>query len=190
MTTPQLELSITARELHHRLADGGAEMLDVRTPAEYAAAHVPGARLIPLAELDAAAFLNQRGAAGKPIYVICQSGARARRAVELFQRAGFDGCVPLEGGMEAWLEAGLPASQGGRQVMPLMRQVQLTVGVITAAGATLAVLVNPWFALVPLVIGCGLTVAGLTGTCGLALVLARMPWNQAPKCGTDRGCGK
>jgi hypothetical protein len=59
-----------------------------------------------------------------------------------------------------------------------MRQVQIVVGSFSVAGAILALAVNPWFAAVPLFFGSGLLFAGITGTCGMALMLARMPWNR------------
>ena len=180
-----MKTSITPRELHDRLATGAAaELLDVRTPGEFAAAHVPGAKLIPLDQFDATAFCRERGADGKTVYVLCQSGGRARKAIEKFQRVGFDNCVLVEGGTQAWIDAGLPVDRGESRVLPLMRQVQITVGLISAVGAGLALLVNPWFALIPLATGCGLLFAGITGFCGLALLLAKMPWNRAEKCGS------
>jgi len=187
-TATQPPSAISPRELHERLAAGGAELLDVRTPGEFAGAHVPGARLIPLDELDAAGFLKQRGPGDKPIYVLCQSGGRARRAIEKFQRAGFAGCVLVQGGTQGWIDAGLPVNRGVSSVWPLMRQVQLVVGLVSAAGAALALTVNPWFALIPLAMGCGLLFAGITGFCGLALVLAKMPWNQGVKFNSTSCC--
>jgi len=189
MTTTQSQSPISPRDLQARLAAGSpAQLLDVRTPGEFAAAHVPGAQLLPLDELDAAAFLAQRGASDVPLYVLCQTGGRARRAIEKFQRAGFDGCVLVEGGTQAWIDAGLPVNRGESRVLPLMRQVQIVVGFVSAAGAALALVVNPWFALLPLVTGCGLFIAGTTGFCGLALVLAKMPWNKTGGCKASAGC--
>jgi rhodanese-related sulfurtransferase len=177
--TVHAKKSASPHELHRRICDGaGVELLDVRTPGEFATAHVPGARLIPLDDLDAAVFLKRR-ISKKPIYVLCESGRRARKAIEKFRRAGFDDCVLVEGGTQAWMEAGLPINRGESKTLPLMRQVQIAVGAICATGAALALVVNPWFALVPLATGCGLLFAGLTGFCGLALVLAKMPWNRA-----------
>lgn len=179
MNAKQTETSILPRELQRRLAAGAtARLLDVRSPVEFEAAHVPGARLVPLDELDCAAVLKEHGANNKPIYVLCQSGGRARRAIEKFQRAGFNGCVLVEGGTQAWIDAGLPVNRGAARVLPLMRQVQIIVGAVSATGSALALAVNPWFALIPLVLGCGLLFAGVTGLCGLAVVLARMPWNK------------
>jgi len=148
------------------------QLLDVRTPPEYASAHVPGAQLIPLNELQVEAFLT-RHKPGTPIYVLCQAGARASKAIGQFERAGCDDCVLVEGGTQAWIEAPLPVLRGASRVLPLMRQVQIVVGSFAAIGAILALAVNSWFFL-----GCGLLFAGITGWCGMALLLARMPWNR------------
>jgi rhodanese-related sulfurtransferase len=180
---------INPRELHHLLAEGCAlELLDVRTPGEFAAAHVPGAKLVPLDDLDPARFLKQRGAANQPIYVLCQSGGRARKAIEKFRRAGFEKCVLVEGGTQAWMDAGLSVDRSESKTLPLMRQVQITVGFISAMGAALALVISPWFAVIPLLAGCGLLFAGLTGFCGLALLLAKMPWNHAANCNSNPSC--
>jgi rhodanese-related sulfurtransferase len=170
--------SISPAELAAILGpDTDHELLDVRTPSEYATAHVPGAKLMPLHDLDVQAYLAQHRS-GQPIYVLCQAGARAGKAIEQFERAGCGDCVLVEGGTQAWIDAGLPVHRGARAVLPLMRQVQIVVGSFSASSAILALVLNPWFAIVPFFLGCGLLLAGITGTCGLALMLARMPWNR------------
>ena len=185
----QTETAVNPQELRRRIAAGQpACLLDVRTPGEYAAAHVPGAKLIPLDELDPAAFSRERNGDASPVYVLCQSGGRARRAIEKLNRAGIQGCVLVEGGTQAWMDAGLPVNRGPSRVLPLMRQVQITVGFLGATGALLALTTNKLFALIPLVVGTGLLFAGLTGFCGLALLLAKMPWNQAPLCKSASCC--
>jgi rhodanese-related sulfurtransferase len=146
-------------------------------PSEYASAHVPGATLVPLNELKIEAFLEQHKP-GTPIFVLCQAGARAAKAIEQFERAGCGDCVLVEGGTQAWIDAGLPVHRGASNVLPIMRQVQIVVGSISASGAFLAIAVNPWFAVLPLFLGCGLLFAGITGACGMALMLAKMPWNR------------
>ncbi len=185
----QTEKSINPRELQRRLAAGSpARLLDVRTPGEHANAHVPGAKLIPLDELDAAAFYRERGGDCTPVYVLCQSGGRARRAIEKLERVGVQGCVLVEGGTQAWIDAGLPVIHGESRVLPLMRQMQITAGFLSAVGAVLALTVNPRYAFIPLFIGCGLLFAGLTGFCGLALLLAKMPWNKTSTCNPASCC--
>ena len=190
MNQTQTESSVTAQGLQRRMAAGQAAcLLDVRTPSEYAAAHVPGTKLIPLDELDAAAFCRERNGDCAPVYVLCQSGGRARRAIEKLKAAGVQGCVLVEGGTQAWIDAGLPVNRAQSRVLPLMRQVQIIVGFLSAIGGLLALTVNNLFAIIPLVVGSGLLLAGLTGFCGLALVLAKMPWNKtsngnSPSCCT------
>jgi len=185
MNIPQVKPSIAPRELNRILAGGApAQLLDVRTPGEFAAAHLPGAKLIPLGDLDPASFARQRGAEEIPVYVLCQSGGRARKAIAKLEEAGIRGCVLVEGGTQGWMDAGLPVERGPGGILPLMRQVQIMVGLVSATGAVLALAVNPLFAIIPLVTGCGLLFAGITGTCGMALALAKMPWNRAQSCGS------
>jgi rhodanese-related sulfurtransferase len=185
MNALQAKTSIQPLELQRLLAQGApAQLLDVRTPGEFAAAHVPGAKLIPLADLDPAAFRSERGAGDVPVYVLCQSGGRARKAIEKLEQAGVHGCVLVEGGTQGWIDAGLPVIRGQSRVLPLMRQAQIVVGFISAVGAVLALAVNPLFVIIPLATGCGLMFAGITGFCGMALLLAKMPWNRAQGCGS------
>jgi len=170
--------SISPAALSVFLGAGNAhELLDVRMRPEYASAHVPGATLIPLNELKIEDFLAQHKT-GTPIYVLCQAGARAAKAIDQFKGAGCDDCVLVEGGTQAWIDAGLPIHRGVSNVLPLLRQVQIVVGSLSAIGAILALALNSWFAVVPLFLGCGLLFAGITGTCGMALMLAKMPWNR------------
>lgn len=191
MTTLQSETSITARELQLRLAAGRpAELLDVRTPAEFAAVHVPGAKLVPLDELDCAAFLQRRERRDEPIYVLCQSGGRARRAMEKFQRAGFAGCVLVEGGTQAWVDAGLPVDRGQSKVISLERQVRIAAGALVLLGVALGWLVHAGFFGLAAFVGAGLVFAGITDFCGMGLLLARLPWNQSTGRPTTSCCTK
>jgi rhodanese-related sulfurtransferase len=178
-TLSQAPTVIAPAELHRRRQNGAAcDLLDVRTAPEHAAAHVSGVQLVPLDTLDPAAFLARRGDAAAPLYVFCQSGGRAKKAIEKFQAAGFDGCVLVEGGTQAWIDAGLPVERGASRVLPLLQQVHLTIGFFTLLGAVLALTVDVRFALLPVLTGCGLLINGTTGWCGLALLMAKMPWNR------------
>ena len=98
----QFKTSVTPAELQALKIRRPVDMLDVRTAGEFAAGHVPGARLVPLDDLDAGAMVKERGPGSGPIYVLCQTGGRARKAIERFRRAGFEDCVLVEGGTQAW----------------------------------------------------------------------------------------
>jgi rhodanese-related sulfurtransferase len=152
-----------------------ALLLDVRSPAEYDAQHVAGTHLQPLDSLDPAEWAR-RSAEG-PLYVFCQSGGRASRAANLLAAQGVT-CSVVDGGVEAWSAAGLPVEKAASKVLPLMRQVQLVIGLVSGTGAALAVWKHPLFALIPLFTSAGLVFAGATGYCGLAMLMARMPWNR------------
>ena len=162
------------------------ELLDVRAPSEYATEHVPGAKLIPLHKLQVETFLAQHQP-GTQIYVLCQTGGRAAKAISQFENAGCADCVLVEGGTQAWIDVGLSVHRGVRTALPIMRQVQIVVGFLAAVAATLALTVDHRFAIVPLLLGCGLLFAGITGMCGMAHLLARMPWNRYRQACTH-GC--
>lgn len=185
----QTKTSIHVKDLHRLIVAGeGVELLDVRTQPEYDAEHVACARLLPLDQLDASAFLRQRGGSDRPLYVICQSGMRAGKAIGKFKHAGFQRCVLVEGGTQAWIDAGLPVECGEVKVLPLIRQVQIAIGLCTVAGAGLALWADPAFAWIPLFMGAGVLMAGLTGCCPLAILIAKMPWNRQTSCSSGSCC--
>jgi rhodanese-related sulfurtransferase len=184
MNPVQAQPSISPRELQRRLAGSRAgRLLDVRTAPEFQSVHISGATLVPLDRLDLTP-ISELCADGECLYVICQSGGRARKAIQKLQDAGLDNCVLVEGGMEAWINAWLPVERGETRVLPLMRQVQIIVGLIAGTGAVLALTVNPLFAIIPLLMSCGLIFAGISGICGLAILLTKMPWNRSADCGS------
>ena len=182
---------ITVQELQKIVAAGSpVDLIDVRTPAEYASVHVPQARLTPLDDLDCGAVIASRqGAAHEPIYILCHSGVRAGKAVAKFAEAGFAETVVVDGGTQAWVDAGLPVERGARAVIPLDRQLQLTVGSLVVVGVLLSVLVNAHWIWLSGFVGAGLMMAGATGFCPMRILIARMPWNQDRKCcGGACGC--
>ncbi|HMO35771.1 MAG TPA: rhodanese-like domain-containing protein [Gemmatales bacterium] len=129
-----------------------------------------------MSDLNAREYVKSMGNPEKAVYVICQSGARARKAAEALEAAGCKQVIHVEGGTAAWLAAGLPANKG-RQIMPLEQQVRIAAGTLVVLGCALAYLVHPYFLGLAAFVGAGL----VYNTCGMALVLARMPWNQVPK---------
>ena len=119
--------------------------------------------------------------AGKPIYVMCQSGNRAKRAAEKIEKAGIDSVSVIEGGMNAWEAAGLPV-QRGRTTLSLERQVRIAAGTLVLLGVVLGFSVTPVMYALSGLVGAGLIFAGITDTCGMGLLLARMPWNTRTIC--------
>ena len=159
-------------------AGSPCRILDVRSRGEWESAHLAGATLQPLDVLDPADWGGRPGGEPPaPLFVLCQAGGRATRAAGMLCAAGVP-CSVIEGGLDAWRAAGLPVVQGKSKVLPLMRQVQIVIGLVSGVGSALAVWKHPLFGLIPLAMGAGLLFAGLSGTCGLALLLARMPWNR------------
>jgi len=181
----------TIQELQKILASGApVDLIDVRTPAEYASVHVPGARLHQLDGLDCGAILASRQAgAHAPIYVLCHAGTRAKKAAAQFAEAGFADAVVVEGGTQAWVDAGLPVERGDKSVLPLDRQLQLTVGALVILGVLLSQFVNPHWVWLSGFVGAGLMMAGATGFCPMRNLLALMPWNQKGKCCGGSCCG-
>ena len=159
------------------------ELIDVRTPVEFREVHCPFARNIPLSDLDPKAVLAARnGNADTPLYLICRSGSRGKQACEKFHAAGFTQVVNVEGGTLAWADSGLPVNRG-KKAISLERQVRIAAGSLVFVGSLLAWFIHPAFLIVPAFVGAGLVFAGVTDTCGMALLLARMPWNQV-RCET------
>ncbi len=155
------------------------ELIDVRTPAEYQEVHVAYAKNVPLDRLDVKSLLASRnGSQGQPLYVVCKSGSRGQMACQKFEADGFTDVYNVEGGTTACVEAGLPVVRG-KKVMSLERQVRITAGLLVMLGCILALTVNIAWIVLPSFVGAGLVFAGLTDTCGMGMLLSRMPWNQA-----------
>ena len=162
------------------------DLIDVRTPVEFREVHVGIALNVPLDRLDPAAVMRDRnGSADEPLYVLCRTGSRGQQACERFLKAGFANVVNVEGGTLACVEAGLPVVRG-KKAISLERQVRIAAGLLVLLGALLGWFVHPAFFGLSAFIGAGLVFAGITDTCGMGMVLARMPWNQCkdekPSC--------
>ena len=161
-----------------RLLDQGALLVDIREADEHARESIPGARLVPLSQLDKA---NLTLSEGQRVIFHCRSGARTQgNAGRLSAKAG-NACEAfiIEGGIDAWKKAGLPVAVDRRQPLELQRQVQIGAGSMAFIGTMLGLFVSQWFLIVPAFVGAGLTVAGVTGFCGMARILKKAPWNRA-----------
>lgn len=160
------------------LEDNEAVLIDVREPAEYRAEHIAQAQNLPLS-LVTLSSVHLPEHKGKKLVVQCLSGRRAQMACEklMAENPPFD-VWNLEGGINGWKEAKLPIRTSGAKMLPLDRQVQVTVGGMILLGFVLYGAGVQAGLLLPLMAGLGLTNAGVTGWCGMAKLLARMPWNK------------
>ena len=162
-------------DVAERLKTRRAILIDIREPDEFAREHVSGAVHAPLSQFDAASLV---GHGDREVIYTCRTG----------NRTGVNGvklaaCVPgeafvLEGGLDAWKAHGLPTKADTSQPIELMRQVQMTAGGLILIGAVLGALVHPAFWGLSAFVGAGLFFAGATGFCGMARLLAVMPWNR------------
>ncbi len=170
--------SIAAPELLSITRSGtNVELLDVRTPIEFRTVHVEFAKNIPLDQLDPESIRRDRRDSSKPLYVVCHSGGRSKQACERLEAAGVANVVNVAGGTTACVEAGLPVVRG-KKAVSLERQVRIAAGSLILIGGLIGFFVHPAGYGLSVFIGAGLLFAGLTDTCGMGMVLARMPWNQ------------
>ncbi|MDC0937213.1 rhodanese-like domain-containing protein [Pirellulales bacterium] len=157
------------------------DLIDVRTPVEYRELHVDFARNIPLDELDSNTFMQARnGSKEEPLYVVCLAGSRGEKACEKLRHAGFSNVVNVDGGTLACEQAGLPLVRGEKTIS-LERQVRIAAGSLVLLGAVLGWLLHAAFIGLSVFVGAGLIFAGITDTCGMGMMLARMPWNQCSR---------
>ena len=163
------------------------DLIDVRTPMEFQELHVANARNVPLDQLDPLNLMQTRnGSSQETLYVICRSGGRGKQACEKFLKAGFTNVVNVEGGTLACEQAGLPVVRG-KKTISLERQVRIAAGSLVLLGATLGWLIHPAFIALSAFVGAGLIFAGVTDSCGMGLLLARMSWNQGNA--SNNACG-
>lgn len=165
------------------------ELIDVRTPMEFQEVHVEFARNIPLDRLEAAGLHAVGSDPFRTVYTICRSGGRGQQACERLHALGMTNAVNVEGGTRGWEQAGLPVTRG-KKVISLERQVRIAAGTLVLTGILLGVFVHPYWLGLSAFVGAGLIFAGVTDYCGMALLLAKMPWNRVKEspgmCQTPR----
>lgn len=154
-----------------RLSDSGARLIDIRGRDEFARARAPGAENRPLDELEP---FDHDG----PVVFVCRSGMRTSgNAAKLADCCSGEAYI-LEGGLDAWKAAGLPVEEDRSQPLEIMRQVQIAAGTLVLLGVALGFLATPVLFGLAAFVGAGLVTAGVTGWCGMARLLAVMPWNR------------
>lgn len=155
------------------LLDQGAVLVDVREANEHARKRVPGARHNPLSRLAAV-----EAPAGKAVIFHCRSGARTAANAPRLAAAAQCEAYLLEGGLQAWEQAGLPVVVVRRQPIAIIRQVQIVAGSLVLLGVVLGVWVAPAFLGLSAFVGVALAFAGISGRCAMARLLVLMPWNR------------
>ena len=171
--------SITASALHAQ-PSSQAQLIDVRSPSEFAAGHLPGAVNIPMEQIESRlADLSST----TPIVLICQMGKRARMTAGLLEPCQLQLSI-LEGGTSAWMQAGFPVVRSIKSRWSLERQVRLGAGLLVLTASALTLLLDHRWLFLAAFIGLGLTFAGLTDICPMAEIFGRMPWNKSTHCKT------
>lgn len=174
--------TLTASEFIDRLEqDRNLFIVDLRTHAEVASECLDNCLHLPVQDLSNDELSKRMQAKGvspdTPIYLLCQSGKRASMAVDKLSGDKDLSLVILDGGLNAIKQAGGKVQSSDRKVMSLERQVRIVAGVLIMLGVVLGYSVHSGFFLMSGFVGAGLTFAGITDTCGMGMMLARMPWN-------------
>ena len=176
-------IEITPAELMERKNAGPINLIDVRTPVEFQEMHISFANLVPLDTLTPK-LVGEKFKGTDPVYVVCRSGSRGKKACEVLLASGHTNVFNIQGGTLACAQAGLPITHG-KKVMSLERQVRIAAGFLVVLGSLLGFFVDPRLGFISTFIGCGLMFAGVTDTCGMGMMLAKMPWNRVannPSC--------
>lgn len=150
-------------------------LIDVREPAEHAGEKIPGSILVPLSNFDPTKVLM---GSGQPTVLYCQTGNRSAQAAQKLFASGIGEVTHLEGGLSAWVQMGYPTQVNKNAPISLMRQVQIVAGSLVVIGTALGAFVSPWFLILSGFVGSGLVFAGISDTCALGMLIAKMPWNQ------------
>jgi rhodanese-related sulfurtransferase len=172
----------TVLGLKESLGSENTTLVDVREHVEFAGGRIPGAKLVPLNEIEKR---HQEIDHTHTVYVMCRSGRRSTEAQARLRALGFQNVVNVLGGFEAWKAEELPFEKDANAPWALERQVRFTAGLMVLVSVLLSIFVHPYFVGVAGFVGAGLTFAGATDWCGMAMLLAKMPWNRrVPACET------
>lgn len=175
---------ISPKDAKALIDTGHALLIDIREPTEHAREHIRGARLVPLAECDRTDFSKDRE---KIAVFHCRTGTRTAMNAARLSGTGFREIYIVQGGLDAWRAAGLPVQLDRKMPIDIMRQVQIGAGSLMLLGVALGLLASPWFLALSAFVGTGLVFAGVTGFCGMARLLALMPWNRiATRAAVDK----
>lgn len=174
-TTRDRLKTIEPASLKMLLDQQSVNLVDVREPSEHAGEKIPGSILMPLSKFDPNRIPFD---ANKLTVLYCRTGNRSAQAAQKLFAAGVNEVTHLSGGMSAWVQAGYPTQVNKNAPISLMRQVQIVASSLVVSGTVLGAFVSPWFLLLSGFVGSGLVFAGITNTCALGMLLAKLPYNQ------------
>lgn len=172
---PELLQTVDANTLKQWLDNDLVTLVDVRELSEYAGEHLPEALLVPLSKFEPHKIPVEQD---KRLVLYCRTGNRSALAAQQLFAEGFKKVTHLGGGIEDWKKEGLPTVVNRNAPWSLMRQVQIVTGLLVITGTLLGAFVSPWFLILSGFVGGGLLFAGITDTCALAMLLAKLPFNQ------------
>ena len=163
------------QELNKKLSKESINLIDVREYAEFSGGRIKGSKLIPLGDIERRYMEIDDS---KPVYLICRTGRRSAEAQRKLAALGLSELVNVRGGIEDWKSAGFATEKDENAVWSLERQVRFAAGSFVLIGVLLGTFV--WLPLVWIAgfIGAGLVFSAATDTCGMALVLSKLPWNR------------
>lgn len=167
--------SIPVQDAHEKIKNKENVLIDVRTQSEFEDHHINGSVNIPLDNL--LDFKEEIKTSKKQPIFVCKSGSRSSKACELLQKGVLDEVYSLEGGIDEWKESNFEINYGKKH-WSLERQVRFTAGTLIVIGIIGNILIHDNFKFLSLFIGIGLIFAAITNTCGLGILLSKMPWNQ------------
>lgn len=167
--------SIDATTLKQELDQDKITLIDVREPSEYAGEHIFGSISMPLSTFDPNKLpINN----SKTFVLYCQTSNRSSQAAQKLFAVGFKNLTHLQGGLNAWKQAKYPTIVNKNAPISIMRQVQMVAGSLVLIGTLLGAFVSPNFLFLSGFVGAGLLFAGITNTCMMAQLLAKLPYNQ------------
>jgi rhodanese-related sulfurtransferase len=168
--------NVDVKTLKNWLANEEAILIDVREIAEHKNQRIAGSTLIPLAEITKEKLPDTKN---KKLIFHCQGGKRSQNACQKLLSENIDCEIyNLEGGINSWRGEGYDVISTKNFFLPLDRQVQLTIGSLVFISSMLGYFFNINFLFISAFFGAGLIFSGLSGSCTLAKIIAKMPWNK------------
>jgi rhodanese-related sulfurtransferase len=174
-TSPKKINTIDATTLKQLIDQNSVNLVDVREPSEFAGERLEGATLVSLSTFDPQKIPFDTN---KTLVLYCQTSNRSTQAAQKLLNAGYSEITHLQGGLNEWKQQGYPTKINKNAPISIMRQVQIVAGTLVFTGTVLGHFISPVFLILSGFVGAGLMFAGISGTCAMANLLAKLPYNQ------------